>query len=109
MATVVLLCCYAALRHAVLCCTLPAVPIIMPASLLPPSCDRSPDVGSGLPESPGAALAVAAAAALDDSSGEAGGTGSAFVVDSEVTGMLMMGALTPNCKKHSGERDLDGG
>ncbi|KAI3436452.1 hypothetical protein D9Q98_005869 [Chlorella vulgaris] len=33
--------------------------------------------------------------------GAAGGTGIAFVVDAEVTGYLMMGALTPNCKKHS--------
>ena len=28
----------------------------------------------------------------------------AFVVDAEVTGYLMMGALTPNCKKHSGTK-----
>lgn len=32
---------------------------------------------------------------------ESGGTSIALVVDSEITGFLMMGALTPNCKKHS--------
>ena len=44
-----------------------------------------------------------AAGGLTPSSGEGGGegTGVAFVVDSEVTGYLMMGALTPGCKKHS--------
>ncbi|PSC69009.1 puromycin-sensitive aminopeptidase isoform X1 [Micractinium conductrix] len=53
---------------------------------------RSPEMGGDGAASP-------TPEAHDDSG--AGGSGIAFVVDAEVTGYLMMGALTPNCKKHS--------
>lgn len=39
--------------------------------------------------------------AHEGATASSGGSGIAFVVDAEVTGYLMMGALTPNCKKHS--------
>eukprot|EP00887_Chlorella_sp_A99_P002714 scaffold6.g2714.t1 len=64
---------------------------------------RSPEAGSLLDSPlPDESLSAEASAASSAGGGAAGGgTGVAFVVDSEVTGYLMMGALTPGCKKHS--------
>jgi hypothetical protein len=79
------------------------LPVPLPTTP-PPLCRRSPDLGPGGTDSPLDAAATAAAAAHEEG-GQAGGSGIAFVVDAEVTGYLMMGALTPNCKKHSGGAD----
>jgi hypothetical protein len=56
----------------------------------------SPTAAAAAPATPGAA---AAEPALADAPGA--GAGVALVVDAEVTGFLMMGALTPAVKKHS--------